>query len=100
VQIDDTGKNPDTNPPTFGDALHQTGAIYKLAAATKLASLPVGLWNSFEIEAKGNDLKVTLNGQLVSSLKNGSRPLKGHIGLQNHHAGSRVQFRNLRIRPI
>jgi choline dehydrogenase-like flavoprotein len=100
VQIDDTGKNPDTNPPTLGDALHQTGAIYKLAAATILASFPVGQWNTFEIEAKGNDLKVTLNGHFVSSLTNGNRPLKGHIGLQNHHAGSRVQFRNLRIRPI
>lgn len=32
IQIDNTGKNPDTNPPTFGDALHNTGALYKLAA--------------------------------------------------------------------
>ena len=99
IQIDDTGKNPDTNPPTFGDPLHQTGAVYKLAPATKLASLPVGQWNTYEIEVKGKDLKVTLNGQPVSSLKNGNRPLRGHVGLQNHHSGSRVQFRNLRIKP-
>lgn len=100
VQLDDTGKNPDTSPPTFGDRLHQTGAVYKLAPATTLASSPLGQWNTFEIEAKGRDLKVTLNGQLVSSLTNGNRPLKGHIGLQNHHPGSRVQFRSLRIKPI
>jgi len=100
IQIDDTGKNPDVNPNTFGDPLHQTGAVYKLAPATKLASLPVGQWNAFEIEAKGKDITVKLNGELVSSLKNGNRPLKGHIGLQNHHFGSRVQFRNIRIKTL
>ena len=100
IQIDDTGKNPDANPVTFGDPLHITGAVYKLAPATKLASLPVGQWNSYDIQAKGRDLTVTLNGRLVSTLKNGDRPLKGHIGLQNHHFGSRVQFRNLRIKTL
>jgi Domain of Unknown Function (DUF1080) len=100
IQIDDTGKNPDTNPVTFGDPLHITGAVYKLSPATKLASLPVGQWNSYDIQAKGRDVTVTLNGQLVCMLKNGDRPLKGHIGLQNHHFGSRVQFRNLRIRVL
>jgi hypothetical protein len=41
---------------------------------------------------------VTLNGQQVSTLVGGTRALEGHIGLQNHHPGSRVQFRNLRIK--
>ncbi|NOU20288.1 MAG: DUF1080 domain-containing protein [Methyloglobulus sp.] len=100
IQIDDTGKNPDVTPNTFGDPLHQTGAVYKLAPATKLASLPVGQWNTYEIEVKGKDITVKLNGELVSNLKNGNRPLKGHIGLQNHHFGSRVQFRNIRIKIL
>ena len=100
IQIDDTGKNPDVNPNTFGDPLHRTGAVYKLAPATTLASLPVGQWNTFEIEAKGKNMTVTLNGVIVSSLKNGNRPLKGHLGLQNHHFGSRVQFRNIRIKTL
>lgn len=100
IQIDDTGKNPDVTPNTFGDPLHETGAVYKLAPATKLASLPVGQWNTYEIEAKGKDITVKLNGEIVSSLKNGNRPLKGHIGLQNHHFGSRVQFRNIRIKTL
>lgn len=100
VQIDDTGKNPDSNPVTFGDPLHLTGAVYKLAPVTTLASRPLGQWNNYEIEARGKNLKVTLNGQLVSHLTNGNRPLTGHIGLQNHHPGSRVQFRNIRIKPL
>lgn len=98
VQIDDRGFNPDTN--TFGDTLHRTGAIYTLAPSMQIASRPVGAWNTFEIVAQGNDLIVTLNDEPVSQLLGGTRPPQGHIGLQNHHPGSRVQFRNLRIKVL
>lgn len=100
VQIDDTGKNPDVNPNTFGDPLHMTGAVYKLAPAATLASRPLGQWNNYEITAQGNTVTVVLNGQQVSKLTNGNRPAKGFIGLQNHHFGSRVQFRNIRIKTF
>jgi choline dehydrogenase-like flavoprotein len=100
IQIDDTGKNPDVTPNVFNDPLHRTGAVYKLAPANNLASLPLGQWNTYQIEANGNDIKVTLNGQLVSHLQNGNRSLKGFIGLQNHHFGSKVQFKNIRIKPL
>ena len=96
VQIDDRGFDPNSN--TTGSPLHMTGAVYQLAPATKLASKALGEWNTFEINAAGPDIKVRLNGELVSHLNNNQgRPLKGHIGLQNHHAGSRVQFRNLLV---
>jgi hypothetical protein len=99
IQIDDRGVNPDTN--TLGDAAHQTGAVYALAPATQLASRPVGEWNTFEIEARGHQISVTLNGVAVSQYTgDGTRPLRGHIGLQNHHSGSRVQFRNVRIKTL
>jgi hypothetical protein len=99
IQIDERGINPDTGQP--GDALHQTGAIYRLAAANQRASRPVGEWNTFEIEARGADIRVSLNGTLVSQLTaDGSRPSVGHIGLQNHHPGSRVQFRNLQVESL
>jgi hypothetical protein len=62
------------------------------------ASHGIGRWNPFEIEARGGAITVTLNGQQVSTLVGGTRALEGHIGLQNHHPGSRVQFRNLRIK--
>jgi choline dehydrogenase-like flavoprotein len=99
IQIDDRGINPDAG--TINDPLHQTGAIYGIAAASHLASKPVGQWNTFEIEARGQEIRVTLNGDLVSQLTgSGSRPAKGHIGLQNHHPGSRVQFRNIQIEQL
>jgi hypothetical protein len=70
----------------------------KLAPALKRASRPVGAWNTFVIETQCCRLSATLNGELVSSLgADNSRPLRGHIGLQAHHPGSRVQCRNIRI---
>jgi hypothetical protein len=97
VQIDDRGYDPETK--SLYSPLHLTGAIYKLAPALKHASRPVGTWNTFVIEAQGRRLSVMLNGEPVSNLTaDDSRPLRGHVGLQAHHPGSRVQFQNLRIR--
>jgi hypothetical protein len=64
-------------------------AIYKMAPASRLASKLLGQWNTYEIRAIGDSISVTLNGTPVSQLKNGNRPERGFVGLQNHHPGSR-----------
>jgi len=98
IQIDERGIDPQGNS---GSAMHRTGAVYNLAPSSK-PDLPrlIGQWNTFEIEASGPSISVKLNGQPVSHLPNGNRSLKGHIGLQNHHSGSRVQFRNIQIKRL
>lgn len=95
IQIDDLGQ-PDNAP------MHRTGAIYKFAAPARLASRLMGEWNDLEIRADGQNYAVTLNGDLVTTLAGnpGGRPSQGFIGVQNHHAGSRVSFRNIRIQPL
>ena len=93
VQIDDRGLDPDRH--LLGSPLHLTGAIYRLAPAIRRCSHSVGEWNLFEISAVGSRIAVTLNGERVSVLENASREPHGHIGLQNHHDGSAVQFRDL-----
>lgn len=100
MQIAERGFDSATN--TEGDLLKWTGAIYNRApVVTKSASRPIGEWNTFEIEAVAAVVRVKLNGQLVSSLTGDtSRPASGHIGLQNHHGGSRVQFGNIRIKRL
>jgi len=99
VQIDDRGFDPATN--ATGEPSHLTGAIYALAPVEKLLSRPVGQWNTFEIHAVGNKIDVLLNGEHATSyVADGSRPLRGHIGLQAHHPGSRVVFRNVRVQPL
>ncbi len=97
IQIDNTGFNPDTN--MFDDPLHKTGAIYTLAASS--AMMPaVGQWHAYEIEAVGPKITVRLDGIQVSQLTNANRSAKGFIGVQNHHAGSKVQFSRMRIRKM
>jgi hypothetical protein len=79
IQIDNTGKNPDTNSPSFGDPLHNTGDIYKLAGSTAVPS--VGQWHTYEIEANGATITVRLDGQQVSQFKNANRSPKGFKAL-------------------
>lgn len=99
IQIDDMGFNPDTgqnhSPP------HQTGAIYALAPSSTLASKSAGQWNTFEVEATAVQIRVTLNGQLVTTYAipaNDGRLREGHIGLQCHTGN--VQFQNVVIRSL
>src|SRR5262245_23768236 len=99
IQIDDMGFIPDTGQ-NFSP-LHQTGAVYALAPSSKIASKPAGQWNTFEIEATGSTIKVTLNGQLVTNYSipaNSTRGRDGHIGLQCHTGN--VQFQNIMIRSL
>jgi hypothetical protein len=98
VQIDDRGCDPADG--CTGSAPHLTGAIYRLAPARALLSRPIGAWNRFIVTARGDEIAVTLNGAEVSRLTGGTRNRSGHIGLQNHHEGSAVQFRDLRLRPL
>ena len=84
---------PDGNP------LHKTGAIYNFAAPLNAAtSKPVGQWNTYDIEVKGQKYSVTLNGEKVIPEFTGNRNTEGYIGIQNHDADSHVSFRNIRIK--
>lgn len=99
VQIDERGFDSTTN--TEHDPLKTTGAVYDVSPAVALVSKPVREWNSFEIKVKKQNVKVLLNGVLVSEVKNdASRFPEGYVGLQNHHPGSRVQFGNIRIKKL
>ena len=87
------------------------GSIYDVVAAKRGSQKPVGEWNSEEIYAKGRQIKITLNGNVIvdanlddvkdeQTLKKhpGLARTKGHIGFLGH--GSRVEFRNLRIKEF
>ncbi|HXH83691.1 MAG TPA: DUF1080 domain-containing protein, partial [Candidatus Tectomicrobia bacterium] len=96
VQVDDRGVDPERG--VTGSARHVTGAIYGRAPATARASRPVGEWNTFAIEARGAVIRVRLNGVEVCVFEGAGGRRHGHVGLQAHHPGSRVGFRNLQVR--
>jgi hypothetical protein len=87
------------------------GSIYGVVAAKRGHLKPVGEWNVQEVTAKGDQIKVVLNGQTIvdanirEASKDGTADHKkhpgllnktGHIGFLGH--GSHVEFRNIRVK--
>ena len=89
------------------------GSVYGVIPAKRGYLLPTGEWNKEEIIAKGNKIKITLNGTVIldgdikEASKNGTMDQKehpglgrttGHLGFLGH--GDVVRFRYMRIRKI
>jgi hypothetical protein len=119
IQIDNIGNRPgdaSAFPDENFNPFHQTDAIYPVHGAShppnpngkpSIKPIPthaLGEWNDFEITVTGNRIKVVLNGIEVLEggdyTDNNHTYQKGFIALQNHFKGSRVQFRNVRIKEL
>jgi len=87
------------------------GSIYHEVVPSVRATRQAGTWQTMEIVADKNIVKVCINGiEVVNAdldkyatattkatpLKD--RPRKGHIGLQNH--GSGIEYRNVRVKRL
>jgi hypothetical protein len=59
------------------------------------AMRPLGEWNSVEIVSKAGEVRVSLNGQLVTTVTEHEFEEPGHIGFQSE--GAEVYLRNIRI---
>ena len=96
--------------------LQHHGSVYGIIPAKPdhhSAFKPAGEWNEEEIYAKGDYIRVTVNGQVINegnireATKNGTADKhehpglfnkQGHIGFLGH--GSPVKFRNIRIKEL
>ncbi|MDD7985452.1 DUF1080 domain-containing protein [Lentisphaera marina] len=84
------------------------GSAYGIAAAKKGAEKPLGEWNQQEIRLQGNQLKVTLNGQVIldtdiskgdaGKFATGRNRAAGHIAIAGHGPG--VSFRNISVAEL
>lgn len=89
------------------------GSVYGIIPAKRGFLKPVGEWNYQEVVANGDNIKITLNGEVIldgnlrDAVKNGTMDKKehpglfnekGHIGFLGH--GSVVKFRNIRIKEL
>ncbi|MEU6805904.1 ThuA domain-containing protein [Streptomyces neyagawaensis] len=84
-----------------------TGSVYGFRSADlrkrDRALNPPGEWNTYEIRVEGERLRVWLNGVRINDFTNTdpARSLRdGHLGIQNHGAGDRVSFRDVRIKEL
>lgn len=107
----------DNEAPVYKD-LHvyqYHGSVYGVIPAKRGYLLPTGEWNKEEIVAKGNKIKVTLNGTVIldGDIKQASKNFKetldqkehpglsnktGHLGFLGH--GDVVRFRNMRVKKL
>lgn len=74
-----------------------SGSIYGVGRASGRPTT-VGRWNSYDIIANGRDLIVSVNGQTVLNVRDGSHA-RGTVGLQYNGLGE-VAFRNVKLRPL
>ena len=105
----------DSEHPMYKDlhAYQYHGSVYGVIPAKRGYLLPTGQWNKEEIIAKGNRIKVTLNGTVIldgdikEASKNGTMDHKehpgllrptGHLGFLGH--GDVVRFRNMRVKKL
>jgi mono/diheme cytochrome c family protein len=64
--------------------------------ARRIAMRPIGEWNSIEIDSAQGRVRVSLNGELVTTVTEHEFEEPGHIGFQSE--GGEVELRNIRIR--
>ncbi|MBM4043254.1 MAG: DUF1080 domain-containing protein, partial [Planctomycetes bacterium] len=82
------------------------GSIYCKVPAKRGATKPAGEWNTQEIQVKGTQWTVTVNGQVIvdcdiskeAGLEGVAKRAKAPIGFMGH--GCRVEFRNLRVKEL
>ena len=84
---------------------HDHGGIIRTFGPSKNMSKAPGEWNKARLTAKGHHLTVELNGETIIDKSYGEtqmkdRPMKGHIGLQDHGFGNNIRFRNIRIKRL
>jgi len=106
----------DTNGEYKGTKLKEYqyhGSVYGVVPAKHGFLKPAGEWNSQEVIAKGDQIKVVLNGEVIvdADIKKASKGgtidgkkhpglknKKGHIGFLGH--GDVVKFRSIRVKEL
>jgi hypothetical protein len=78
----------------------KTGSLYGIARVTEQL-IQDDTWWTQHIIAQGNHIIIKVNGKTVVDTKDErNRYTKGYLALQQHNAGSVVQYRNLMMRPL
>jgi hypothetical protein len=78
--------------------LYQTGGLYDVAPAQKLIK-GEDTWRQYEIMADGDHIVTKINGEVICDTMQTKFRI-GHIGLQQHNPGSKIEYRNIKLKPL
>jgi hypothetical protein len=89
AQVENTSKDP-----------QKTGSLYNICKVTDQL-IQDDTWWTQHIIVKGNHVTIKVNDKVITDCDDPqSRYTKGYLALQQHNAGSIVQYRNLMMRPL
>ena len=89
AQVDNTHKDP-----------KRTGSLYNFVNITEQL-IPDDTWWTQHIIADGNHIIIKVNDKTVVNFVDEKKTFtKGYLALQQHNAGSVVEYRNLMMRPL
>jgi hypothetical protein len=89
AQVENTSSDP-----------QKTGTLYGLARVTAQL-IQDDTWWTEHVIANGNHIIITVNDKVVVDYIDAKNTFtKGYLALQQHNAGSVVQYRNLMMRPL
>ncbi|HOE13184.1 MAG TPA: DUF1080 domain-containing protein [bacterium] len=89
---------------TEADPRNSFGAVYNILGPKEDAAKGPGEWNAFEIECRGPQVRIILNGKEIHNFNVDDIPQmkdrirEGVIGLQDHRC--KVWFRKIRIKEL
>lgn len=86
--------------PIWGATMTPTGKVAKSGVRSfpmKELTLPSPQWNHYRVECNDGEIKLSVNGELVTTGKD-CKPRKGFICLESE--GSECHFKNIRIKEL
>ncbi|WP_367873627.1 DUF1080 domain-containing protein [Luteolibacter sp. Populi] len=86
--------------PIWGATMTPTGKVAKSGVRSfpsKELTLPSPQWNHYRVECNNGEIKLSVNGELVTTGKD-SNPKKGFLCLESE--GSECHFKNVRIKEL
>ena len=75
-----------------------TGSIEDVIQRSTVSNPAPNQWHTYEVEVRGDHFIAKLDGKVVLDGRD-SKIKSGYLGLQ-HHKDNKIEFRNLRVKPL
>jgi hypothetical protein len=95
----ENGYQVDIYPNAIGKLAYNGQVLFRPEGELQKQVYRAGEWNRYTVEAKGERIRVLLNGTVMAELEHGGGPREGRVGLEVY-GKTEVYFREVRIREL